>query len=500
MSVVWRGYDEVLGRQVAVKVLAPTLAPDAAFRHRIRTEAQAAARLCHPHITNVYDYGEAEYPEATTVPYVVMELIDGESMAARLRDGAALPWREAVTACAEVASALAVAHARGVVHRDVTPNNVMLTTAGAKVVDFGISALVGENDVGPDGTLLGTPAYLAPERMDAGVVSPATDVYALGLLLYRSLTGRLPWRAATTTQMLKAHRYTDPEPVPPVDGLPVEVVELTRRCLAKRPADRPSSADVARTLAGAAGLIVFLPGPVRAPAIGAVVPDPEKLNGLGTTILPWSAPTSAVPRALPVPIPRRPAALRRRLAAGLAAVALITTGGVVWSGVSQSAGDVRSPGGAVAQPLALGVGEPPIECRVSYKLRRDTGARFNAAVGITNTGGQAVDDWRLEFAFPGRQRMLRGAGGYWQQVGQQVSVRPLPARGQLAPGATARLGVTASYEGPNALPVIFRVNDSPCRAVVAGLRGGETADPRNARRAAASNDRDGSSDSDDRDG
>lgn len=142
MSVVWRGYDEVLGRQVAVKVLASRLASDRAFRHRIRSEAQAAARLCHPNITNVYDYGESQQV-GLTVPYVVMELIDGAPLTARLSGVGVLPWREAVTIAAEVASALATAHARGVVHRDVTPGNVMLTATGVKVVDFGISALVG---------------------------------------------------------------------------------------------------------------------------------------------------------------------------------------------------------------------------------------------------------------------------------------------------------------------------------------------------------------------
>src|SRR6185312_10275298 len=106
--------------------------------------------------------------------------------------------------CAEVASALATAHARGVVHRDVTPANVMLTGSGAKVVDFGISALIGQRDAAPDGSLLGTPAYLAPERLTGGQVSPAADVYALGLLLYRSLTGRLPWPAGSTTEALRA--------------------------------------------------------------------------------------------------------------------------------------------------------------------------------------------------------------------------------------------------------------------------------------------------------
>ena len=258
MSVVWRGYDEVLGRQVAVKVLASRLASDRAFRHRIRIEAQAAARLCHPNITNVYDYGESEQV-GLTVPYVVMELVDGASLAGRLGREGRLPWREAVTIGAEVSSALATAHARGVVHRDVTPGNVMLTSTGVKVVDFGISALVGESEKGPDGALLGTPAYLAPERLDNGQVSPATDVYAVGLLLYRMLTGRLPWQASTTTQMLRAHMYNDPEPMPPVPGLPDEVADLVRRCLAKRPADRPATAELARTLADAAGMLAAVP-------------------------------------------------------------------------------------------------------------------------------------------------------------------------------------------------------------------------------------------------
>jgi serine/threonine protein kinase len=233
MSVVWEGFDEVLGRRVAVKLLNPGPAP-----------RPAVWRLTHPHITSVYDHGESD-----GTPYLVMELLDGESLAAVLDRDGALPWPAAVDACAQVASALAAAHAYGVVHRDVTPANVVLTSDGAKVVDFDISALIGENDVGPDGNLLGTPAYLAPERLDAGPVSPATDVYALGLLLYRSLTGHLPWRAATTTQMLRAHRYADPGPMPFVAGLPEPVPLLCRRCLAKQPVARPTSAQAAQVLA-----------------------------------------------------------------------------------------------------------------------------------------------------------------------------------------------------------------------------------------------------------
>ncbi|MEU4215911.1 serine/threonine-protein kinase [Actinoplanes sp. NPDC026623] len=276
MSVVWRGFDEVLGRQVAVKVLPPSTSTDPSFRRRLRAEAQAAARLSHPHITNVYDYGEAVTVDGEPVPYVVMELVDGESLAAVLARVRRLPWPAAVRICSEVSAALAAAHSRGIVHRDVTPANVMLTAGGAKVVDFGISALIGENDIDPDGSLLGTPAYLAPERLEGGQVSPATDVYAVGLLIYRTLIGQLPWDVGTTTALLRAHQYTEPEPLPAVEGLPNAVSALIARCLEKRPSDRPSSAELAHVL-----------GTVSAgvPASRAFVPDWAEI-GEDTTILP----------------------------------------------------------------------------------------------------------------------------------------------------------------------------------------------------------------------
>jgi serine/threonine protein kinase len=259
MSVVWRGYDETLGRAVAVKVLSPRHADDQTFRDRLRQEALAAARLNHPHITSVFDFGESPLDDRLTVPYVVMELNDGESVGARIARQGPLAWRDAVTIAVEVASALATAHARGVVHRDVTPANVMLTGAGAKVVDFGIAAIVGQRDAAPDGSLLGTPAYLAPERLGGAQVSAATDVYALGLLLYRALTGRLPWPAETTAEALRAHLYADPDPLPASSGLPEPVRALCLRCLAKGPVDRPGAAEVARQLAAEVGMQPIIP-------------------------------------------------------------------------------------------------------------------------------------------------------------------------------------------------------------------------------------------------
>nr|WP_328824302.1 serine/threonine-protein kinase [Verrucosispora sioxanthis] len=457
MSVVWRGYDEVLGRQVAVKVLASRLASDRAFRHRIRIEAQAAARLCHPNITNVYDYGES-VQVGLTVPYVVMELIDGGPLTARLARDGRLPWREAVTVAAEVASALATAHARGVVHRDVTPGNVMLTATGVKVVDFGISALVGESEKGPDGTLLGTPAYLAPERLDNGQVSPATDVYALGLLLYRMLTGRLPWQADTTTQMLRAHMYREPEPMPDVPNLPASVAALVHRCLAKRPADRPATAELARVLAEAAGKVPTVP-------VGAGAADPSSLADAGTTILPWSAATDALPLA--GPRTRRRLSRRRRIEAVTAAAGLMAVTAAVWGVTSHSPAS-----GGMDQPTQARIGgEQEVPCQVTYALRKDSGKDFTAELSLTNTGDRELRDWTMSFAFPGEQQVTTATPAPVRQQGRSVAVQAVPQRPALAPGATEKLNLTGRYTGTNPLPVEFRVGTAICGVQVSGVAG-----------------------------
>ncbi len=247
MAVVWRARDEVLGRPVAVKVLAARFAGDPQSRARIRDEARAAANLSHPNIAQVYDYGEAA-ESGSPLPYVVMELINGPTLQQRVASGP-LPPRKVFRICGEVAAALAVAHAEDLVHRDVKMANIMVTPAGAKVVDFGIAAAVGP---APEDMLVGTPAYLAPERLTGDAVVPASDVYALGVLLYRLLAGEAPWSVETTTQMLQAHVYVDPAPLPKLAGVPSAVAELIDRCLRKDPADRPTAAEVSSILADAA--------------------------------------------------------------------------------------------------------------------------------------------------------------------------------------------------------------------------------------------------------
>ena len=247
MSVIWRARDEVLDRIVALKVLAPSLAADARFRDMVRAEARSAAQLVHPHVTAVHDYGETLSPDGSSISFVVMELLSGEELEHRLTEGP-LPWPEAVEIGAQVAEALAAAHRLGIVHRDITPANVMMTRVGAKVLDFGIATRVGAPDEDEDGGTFGTPAYVAPERLDGASTQPATDVYSLGVLLFETLTGQPPYSADTWEQLSAALAEAGPPTLDGVPGLPARVADICLRCLARDPRRRPTARQVAAVL------------------------------------------------------------------------------------------------------------------------------------------------------------------------------------------------------------------------------------------------------------
>jgi serine/threonine-protein kinase len=245
-SVVWRARDEVLARDVAVKVLSGPHSADAAARLRIRVEARAAASLAHPNVAQIYDFGET-VEDGQRIPYIVMELVPGPTLAQRATTEE-VPPAEALRICAEVAAGLAAAHAEGMVHRDVKPANVILAPTGAKVVDFGVAAAT-DPATTVDDEVLGTPAYLAPERIANGPVTPASDVYSLGVLLYLLLTRRLPWAVTDAAEVLEAHLHRRPAPLPELDGVPPHIASLCLRCLAKDPADRPTAHELAVALA-----------------------------------------------------------------------------------------------------------------------------------------------------------------------------------------------------------------------------------------------------------
>ncbi|WP_123602283.1 serine/threonine-protein kinase [Micromonospora sp. Llam0] len=260
MSEVWRASDELLDRPVAVKALTPPIAP--AVRAACRQEARAAARITHPHVTQVYDYGEAAITETDVLPFLVLELVDGENLAARLAGGP-LPWQAAVWLTAQVASGLAAAHRIGVVHRDIKPGNVMLTASGAKILDFGIAALADGRPAPDAGWLLGTPAYAAPERLRHWPAHPAADVYALGALCYEMLTGTPPMPAGSWREAAVRLQRPDPPARPRADGLPAPAADLCLACLSRDPAQRPTAGEVADALHAVLGVMVEfpLPGP-----------------------------------------------------------------------------------------------------------------------------------------------------------------------------------------------------------------------------------------------
>ncbi|WP_434740200.1 serine/threonine-protein kinase [Micromonospora sp. SH-82] len=275
MSEVWRAHDTVLERPVAVKLMSPGAEDEDVTVTQIRAEARSAARLVHPNVASVHDFGTAAASAGRPTPYIVMELAEGETLAAHLRAGP-LDWRIAVRVGAEVCAALAAAHAHGIVHRDVKPANVMLTPAGVKVLDFGIATSVGTPDTTPDGVVVGTPAYLAPEQFDRRPVTPAADMYAVGVLLYYCLTGGLPYVADTATQLVGERRSHPPEPLPDIPGLPAEVADLCRLCLAEEPTDRPTSLMAALLLAEAVDARVYVPMLQARPPVQRISPWTER--------------------------------------------------------------------------------------------------------------------------------------------------------------------------------------------------------------------------------
>ncbi len=434
MSVVWRGYDELLGRQVAIKVLSPDLADDQFFRDRIRHEATACGQLSHPNVVSVYDYGEATEPDGTTVPYLVMELVEGGSLTERLAAGA-LPWPVALQICAEVAAALAAAHEVGLVHRDISPANILMSRTGAKVVDFGIAAVAGAHE--SKAPVLGTPAYLAPERLNGTPAVPATDVYALGILLYQVLTGALPWTAETAAQVLAQHRHADPAPLPPVPGLPSEISGLYSRCLAKHPASRPASADVARQLAALTGPRVAVPP--AGPAPPRVVPRTALLQPETTAI-------------------RRPWRTRNLVVAAFAVVVAVLAGLFL----TPRTGPGIGAGAAGGTPSAATGGSSG--CAVRYQVRSDWAVGFTVEVTLTNTGDAPVSPWVLTFTFPNDQRVVQGWNGSFVQSGARVTVRSVDYNARLTPAGSATLGFNGAYRAQNGTPQAFSLNGVTCTA------------------------------------
>ena len=441
MSVVWRAYDEVLGRRVAVKVVSPRHANEALARERIRTEAAAVARLNHPHLTKLLDHSVSG-----STPYLVMELLEGQTLARRMRAGP-LPVRAALEICAQVADALAAAHASGVVHRDIKPGNVMLTPDGATILDFGIAAFVdladqpagdladqpaGPPESVPEDRIWGTAAYVAPERLTQRRALPASDVYALGVLLYRALTGHRPWPAVGRAEILAAHVTLEPAPLPADAGVPPRVAALCHRCLAKDPRARPTARQVAAVLAPAAVQVARQAPPVPA----------------------YPAPARPAP-AYPAPVARRPARagtggtrrfqrrhaatasgrMRRAMKAGSATLAAAMVMAVSFCAVTDR----------TRQPVAPEAAPPPILPGDSPPPDREPGTR------PPDAGRKPPDRNEHPDSAPAMRDTSGRAGG--QRGSDSVPVGRRPATGaRTSPPPSAKPSPPASSPTPEPTP------------------------------------------------
>ncbi|MGY2080608.1 serine/threonine-protein kinase [Modestobacter sp. SYSU DS0657] len=244
MGQVWRAEDTLLGRTVAIKVLRSEYTGDPLFLARFRAEAQHTAALSHPNITAVYDYGEEPAVDGSGehLAYLVMELIDGESLATVLARDGALPAGRVLEVLRQTASALGAAHAAGVVHRDVKPGNVLLRADGTvAITDFGIASSAGSVPLTQTGQVIGTASYLSPEQASGAHATAASDVYALGMVGYELLTGRRAFDGDNSVTIALRHLRDTPEPLP--EDLPAGVRTLIERALVKDPAQRFPDGD-----------------------------------------------------------------------------------------------------------------------------------------------------------------------------------------------------------------------------------------------------------------
>ncbi len=242
MGEVWEGSDVVLDRAVAVKILRAELADDDAFRRRFRAEARTAGRVPHPGIAAVYDYGET-FVDGKGLAYLVMELVPGEALSAILAREGALGIDRTLDVVAQAARALHAAHERGVIHRDVKPANLMVTPDGrVKVTDFGIARPDDHEPLTATGQVMGTAHYLAPELARGRAATPASDIYALGVVMYECLAGRRPFEGDDQIGVATAHLAEEPPPLPAT--IAPDVRGLVGAAMEKDPQRRIGGADV----------------------------------------------------------------------------------------------------------------------------------------------------------------------------------------------------------------------------------------------------------------
>jgi eukaryotic-like serine/threonine-protein kinase len=317
MSTVYRAFDAVLERPVAIKLMHHEIASDSGQLERFRREARAVAQLSHPHIVTVIDAGEETHEDGTGTPYIVFEYVDGETLKALIRRSGRLEVTEAIAYAIEIARALGAAHERFIVHRDVKPQNVLLTAEGtAKITDFGIARMLTEQGLTLDGRVLGTTDYVSPEQALGHQVTGQSDIYSLGVVLYEMLTGSVPFSGESPVAVAMRHVR---EEVPDVQLRRPELSAATAAVV-----DRATARDLALRYPDVSSLLADLEDALAIEAARA-----GQATGEVTTVL----------RTLPAPARRRLPWRMRHPARWLASLALL--GGLVALVLVLAAGHTR---------------------------------------------------------------------------------------------------------------------------------------------------------------
>jgi len=289
MGEVWQAQDEVILRQVAIKILKQQYMGDPDFVERFRTEAKHAAMINHDGIANVYDYGEDDGSA-----YLVMELVPGESLSSILEREKTLPEQQVISIIAQTALALDAAHREGLVHRDVKPGNLLISPDGqVKITDFGIARVANQVSLTQTGQVMGTVQYLAPEQATGKPASAAGDIYSLGIVAYEALAGRRPFKGETQMAIAMAQINETPPPLP--ETIDPKLVKLIMDCMAKKPDQRPSSALALAARAEA----LLANSPTHIPINAVIPPATREVSDETTVIDTDTKPTAPVPAVWP---------------------------------------------------------------------------------------------------------------------------------------------------------------------------------------------------------
>lgn len=291
MADVYKARDCLLNRPVAVKILHEEFKQDKEFVDKFQREAQAAARLSHPNIVNIYDVGVADGDH-----YIVMEYVPGRTLKDRIRQEGHLSVSESLRVAREIAEALAHAHANNLVHCDIKPHNILMMADGhAKVADFGIARAVTESTMTYSGNVIGSVHYFSPEQAKGTMITPKSDVYSLGVVLYEMLTGKLPFTGDNPVSIAVKHLQEEPVPVRQIDpAIPLVVEAIVSKAMSKDPAMRPTSAELVQDISQAERMLMAGSQPM--PQMAPMAQDPD-----ATQVLPRVQPTQQTipPRRAP---------------------------------------------------------------------------------------------------------------------------------------------------------------------------------------------------------